>query len=233
MPDDDEYEILPLKQIKELRLEVDQLKKNPLGNTNSAKDLFEAIENLTASVNFLTDILKNAVDQIKEDEVDTAVHIKSNDNVQDKMTQLFSQNESIAKAILALSDKINEQEEKRKVHAMQQRVIQRQPMQQQPTQPRFSGPDLPPFMPFDQGPNDQGPFGIPNSNNPFQFGQAPPGLNGPNMGPPPNFGGPPGNFAGSQGNFGPMPNLPQGPPNITSGPAQPPPPEKKGFLKFI
>ena len=57
---EDDYELMPEKEIKELKKEVELLKKNPLGDSASSKDLFRAVDRLTVSLNNMMDLFKTA-----------------------------------------------------------------------------------------------------------------------------------------------------------------------------
>ncbi|HEY9701658.1 MAG TPA: hypothetical protein V6C58_04395 [Allocoleopsis sp.] len=97
--DSDDYEILPIQELEDLRREVNSLKRNNLTEGDKAKVLIESIDRLTISVNRLITILddaqKDIIDEYQQSKPVETLH------------QIAEQNEMIAKALLAISDNFN------------------------------------------------------------------------------------------------------------------------------
>ncbi|HYD03876.1 MAG TPA: hypothetical protein VEC16_06290 [Alphaproteobacteria bacterium] len=97
--DSDDYEILPMQELEDLRREVHALKRNNLTEGDKAKILIEGIDRLTISINRLITILDDANKDII-DEYQQAKPVET-------LHQLSEQNEMIAKALLSISDNLN------------------------------------------------------------------------------------------------------------------------------
>jgi hypothetical protein len=97
--DSDDYEILPIQELEDLRREVNSLKRNNLTEGDKAKILIESIDRLTISVNRLITILDDAQKDII-DEYQQAKPVET-------LHQISEQNEMIAKALLSISDNLN------------------------------------------------------------------------------------------------------------------------------
>lgn len=94
--DEEDYEILPHKELEELRHEVEELKKNPMGNVEKSQDLISEMAKLTKAVHLLIDILTHTNDEMVEEFKRTSIseHFKL----------ISDQNERIANAILSLAN---------------------------------------------------------------------------------------------------------------------------------
>jgi hypothetical protein len=97
--DSDDYELLPMQELEDLRREVHALKRNNLTEGDKAKILIEGIDRLTISINRLITILDDANKDIIE-EYQQAKPVET-------LHQLSEQNEMIAKALLSISDNLN------------------------------------------------------------------------------------------------------------------------------
>lgn len=97
--DSDDYELLPMQELEDLRREVHALKRNNLTEGDKAKILIEGIDRLTISINRLITILDDANKDII-DEYQQAKPVET-------LHQLSEQNEMIAKALLSISDNLN------------------------------------------------------------------------------------------------------------------------------
>jgi len=95
-PDSDDYELMPRQELENLRREVTILKKNNLTEGDKAKALVESMEKLTLSINRLITILDDA----EKDIIDEYQKSKP----AEKLNQLAEQNDTIAKALIVLSE---------------------------------------------------------------------------------------------------------------------------------
>ena len=109
-----EYELIPRKEILELKEQIEMLKEhknidNSVPNDLSNRDLYYAITKLQESINSLITIFKNAKAEMSKED-DTGKHIeKKLGPILSKIDELSDQNKKIAKGIIALSDLFNDQ----------------------------------------------------------------------------------------------------------------------------
>jgi len=96
--DSDDYELMPKQEIEDLRREVNSLKKNSLIEGDTGRVLIESIDRLTISINRMINILDDA----QKDIIDEYQEAKPTE----KLNQLLDQNEMIANALVAISDKL-------------------------------------------------------------------------------------------------------------------------------
>ena len=113
MPDDEEYELTPHSEIKKLKQEIERLKKNPLGQGRSAKDLLDSVDNLNKSINDLMKIFKDVAEGMKSESTSAGPGLSERDT--SKIDRMADENEKIAEGILSLADLIKENIENQKV----------------------------------------------------------------------------------------------------------------------
>ncbi|MGV8150261.1 MAG: hypothetical protein ACP5NV_00895 [Candidatus Woesearchaeota archaeon] len=97
--DDSDYELMPRKEIEQLRKEIASLRKNPYGESDKGKDLQQSIDRLNNTINKLLSILEDA----QEDIIDEYQESKP----VEKLNQILDQNETIAKALVSIHDKLS------------------------------------------------------------------------------------------------------------------------------
>lgn len=103
MENNDEYEIIPHKEILELKKEIEFLKKNPLGKSKSSENLLDSINALNNNIDNLITVFKDATKELKDEKPQT-----NDTQVNKKIEELFDQNREIAEAIVSLADMIKE-----------------------------------------------------------------------------------------------------------------------------
>lgn len=96
--DDSDYELIPKKEIEKIKKELNALKRNPYGESDRGQDLQKSIERLNNTMNKLIAILEDAQQDII-DEYNESKPIE-------KLNQILDQNETIAKALVSIHDKI-------------------------------------------------------------------------------------------------------------------------------
>jgi hypothetical protein len=99
-PNSDEYELVPRSQLEYLQREVEKLRKNPFGDSGTAKDMLSGIDMLNKNVSRLISIFETANDEIVRDYKDKA-------NTE-KISLVLEQNEKLAKGIVAIADLLKE-----------------------------------------------------------------------------------------------------------------------------
>lgn len=94
----EEYQIVNEDELKKLRSEVEQIKKNPLQDMQSSLTLIESMDRLATQVERLVQLFdqanKELYDEYSEGFKDDAK----------KLDKLITQNEKIAKGVLAVAD---------------------------------------------------------------------------------------------------------------------------------
>ncbi len=102
---DDEYDIIAPKTVSELRRQLDEMKKT---NVPDMRALQKSIQDLTAAINTMIAIFKEASEGMKVEEQEEHVVAKKIDPLISKFEDISYQNQKIAEGILALADIIKE-----------------------------------------------------------------------------------------------------------------------------
>lgn len=100
--DDSDYELMPKKEVEKLKKELNALKRNPYGESDRGQDLQKSIERLNNTMNKLIAILEDAQQDII-DEYNESKPIE-------KLNQILDQNETIAKALVSIHDKVGSED---------------------------------------------------------------------------------------------------------------------------
>lgn len=169
MADDEDYDIMPHKEIIRIKKELEELKNAK--DTTETKNIVHQINLLKTSIEDLLAIFKEAQEGFKLEEKEPD-YIK---NVMNRLETISEQNTRIAEGIVAVADMINELRFK-----MDKQVIERprpKPFEMQQPQPGF-GQQQQRSMPMPPPPSLDMDFNIP----------PPPNFDIP---PPPDFGEPP------------------------------------------
>jgi len=101
---DDDYELLPHKEIEQLRAEVERLKRNPLGDGGTQQSLMDAIAALNMNLGRLTGILQSTNDEMLKAYHDTSV--------QEELRKVRAENAKIAHGIVAVAQLVKELEDR-------------------------------------------------------------------------------------------------------------------------
>lgn len=96
--DDSDYELMPKKDIDKLKKELSTLKRNPYGESDRGKDLQQSIDKLNNTMNKLISILEDAQQDIIDEYQDSKPI--------EKLNQILDQNETIAKALVSIHEKV-------------------------------------------------------------------------------------------------------------------------------
>lgn len=157
---DDDYTLVPEKEILKLKKRIDELEKNPLGESESAQNLKDSVNSLNNTLSQMIEIFKEAQETFNS-ETEDDVLMQKLDPVFHRLDRLEEQNKKIATGILALADLVKEKmsENKHPIHHNnQQNMPQTLP---HPTPPKHSGsnsmmlppPPSPPSAPGMSGAN--------------------------------------------------------------------------------
>jgi len=97
---DDDYEILPHKELEYLRHEVERLKKSPYGDTETGETLLDSMNNLTTSINRLLAVLETANEEM--------IHDYEDNKTSKRLERLTEQNEKLAVGLVAVGELVKE-----------------------------------------------------------------------------------------------------------------------------
>ena len=98
-----DYEILPHKLLEDLKYDVEALKKKLSHPDAKMQELLLEIEMLKDSIHDLNDIFRRALETTKGDDPSGSMKV-----VTEKLSAVVSQNETIAKGMIAISDKLED-----------------------------------------------------------------------------------------------------------------------------
>ena len=105
MPDDDSYDLLPHRQINELKRQIDELKAKQ--DRASPRELVASMDSLTKTIDSLTNLFQKASQelkyQLKEEEL-----ASGKDSVHEKLDRIIEQNRIIANGMVAVSDMVKD-----------------------------------------------------------------------------------------------------------------------------
>lgn len=104
----EDFEIIPKKDIHSLREEIDSIKKNPLGDNESGSRLLNTMGNLNDSMTSMMSLFKVASQSMESEEREQEVIGKKIEPLFEKVDRVLDQNEKIAKALVAIADMIEE-----------------------------------------------------------------------------------------------------------------------------
>ncbi|MBL7051097.1 hypothetical protein ISS04_02940 [Candidatus Woesearchaeota archaeon] len=111
MADKEPFEIVPKKEVDDLKKDVRELKENPLGASSSGNELIKSVGNLTQSMDNMFELFKVANKEIKE-EASTLEFIKKItplfDNLNKKLDRLTEQHDKIAEGVVAVAEMVKE-----------------------------------------------------------------------------------------------------------------------------
>jgi hypothetical protein len=103
MGEDDEFELVSHEELEELRKEVENIKKNPLGDTTSSMNLLDSMNDLTRAIKNLVSIFENTEKELLNE--------YSKNKADYKIDRLLEQNKEIALGIVKVADMIREKTE--------------------------------------------------------------------------------------------------------------------------
>ncbi len=132
----DEYALVPEKEVRRLRDDIDSIKKNPLGSLGG-NELVESIKNLNAAINSLTELFKTAAEDLKVEERESQTIATKVEPLLEKIDMIMDQNKKIARGIVAVADMIGGVEEEKPALPQRPPAFQPRPAQMMP-------PSLPP-----------------------------------------------------------------------------------------
>ena len=100
---EEDYEILPHQLLADLKSEVEALKKKLAQPDAKANEVILEMESLKDSIQELNTIFQKALEQTKEEDLAKVIKI-----INQKVDTAVTQNETIAKGMVAISDKLED-----------------------------------------------------------------------------------------------------------------------------
>jgi hypothetical protein len=100
---DEEYELLPHKLLADLKDDVEMLRKKLNQPETKINELILEIESMKDSIHELNTVFAKALDNTKEEDPHKAIKI-----MEQKMETVLTQNETIARGMVAISDKLED-----------------------------------------------------------------------------------------------------------------------------
>src|SRR3989339_1885576 len=100
---DEEYEIFPHKVLEDLKEDIESLKKKLSEPESATQELIAEMEDLKTTIKELNTVFKEALQDIKEEDSAKLLAI-----LQNKVTSVVTQNETIARGMIAISDKLDD-----------------------------------------------------------------------------------------------------------------------------
>ena len=112
MAEEGPYEIMPYKEVVELRKQIEELKAKSSGT--GSNQLIESINRLTQQMNSMMGLFKTAAEEMRLEEKDEHFVAKKIEPLIDKLDAIIDQNQTIAEGMVAVADIIKENFGKRK-----------------------------------------------------------------------------------------------------------------------
>ena len=99
----EDYQILPQKLLQDLQTDVELLKKKLTEPETKMNELILEIETLKDSIHELTTVFDKALSDTKDEDIYGTIAQLNN-----RLDSVITQNETIAKGMIAISDKVEE-----------------------------------------------------------------------------------------------------------------------------
>ncbi|MBW2989674.1 hypothetical protein KY358_05155 [Candidatus Woesearchaeota archaeon] len=109
MAEEGSYEIMPYKEIVELKRQISELQKKT-GDTSS-KELLDSMAALTKSMNGMLQLFSSAAEEMKLEEKEEHVLSEKLGPLIEKVDSLEKQNETIAEGLVAVADMVKDMKE--------------------------------------------------------------------------------------------------------------------------
>lgn len=127
---EEDYDIVPHKEVLELKKQVEEMKQHPFGTSHEGKDMLDAIKKLSDSMDRLTGLFEEAAEQMKLEEREAEMISKRIEPLFGQMNDLVEQNRKIAKGIIAVADMVKESNQMASSRPQGQPMRQQSPYQQ-------------------------------------------------------------------------------------------------------
>ena len=99
----EDYEILPHSLLEDLKYDVEALKKKLQEPETKTNELILEIESMKDSIHELNEVFKKALDIAHDEDIFKAIQ-----NMNERINAVVTQNETIARGMIAISDKVDQ-----------------------------------------------------------------------------------------------------------------------------
>lgn len=140
----EEYELLPHQVLQDLKSEIEALKKRLSQPDAKINELLLELESLKDTTHELTTIFQKALEQVKEE--DTTSLLK---NLNQRLQTVVTQNETIARGMVAISDKVDTWIKKQELIPKPAAAMPATTPQHQMAPPAMPGPRMAPYPSFE------------------------------------------------------------------------------------
>jgi len=148
---DDNYELVPSEKLRELKKQLDSLKKSSVSGNSS--DLAESMDNLSTNINRLLEIFREATEEMKIEEKEELLIKKKLEPLLKKMDVVADNTQTIANALVDINDKLDAM--KNDIEILK-RQSSRTVIQQSPApEPKIEPAPLPKMAPIPPLPTQQ------------------------------------------------------------------------------
>jgi hypothetical protein len=100
---DDDYEIMPRKEIAELKKEIESLKRGTPSSRNTSSP-----DSVSANLAEMVKLFREATEAVKTDDEEQELIINKLGPINDKLDKLIDQNKKIAEGIIAVAEMLDE-----------------------------------------------------------------------------------------------------------------------------
>jgi len=104
----DDFEIVPEKEVSNLKKEINKLKQDPLGESEAGSKMYKTMDNLNESMTNMLNLFKIAADSMQQEEKEEVFLAEKIKPLFEKVDKVVEQNEKIAKALVAIADMIDD-----------------------------------------------------------------------------------------------------------------------------
>ncbi|MBI2129202.1 hypothetical protein HYU07_03090 [Candidatus Woesearchaeota archaeon] len=106
--ENEDYDLMPHRELMNLKRQVDEIKQNPIVNAPSGKELMNSVNDLNRSVGGLLELFKSATDEMRLEDKDQDLAVRKIDPILEKLDKVIEQNKLIAEGLVSISDMIED-----------------------------------------------------------------------------------------------------------------------------
>lgn len=104
-----DYEIMPHDKIEALRNELTRLKGERKTTEPQSRDVLEAMQNLTETLDHFMELFQAAIEEMKIEEREEELIVTELRPLHEKLDQILDQNQKIAQGIVAVADMLGKE----------------------------------------------------------------------------------------------------------------------------
>ena len=143
MAEEDTYDLMPHRQIEDLKKHFDELKKKSI----SSQEMLDSMNKLTATMDSMLKLFTQAAEELKLEEKEESDTARKTDSIIKMLEGIKYQNNTIAEGVVTVSDMIKEHKEEHKEHpSLEKHEFGKPSFGTQPPEPSFQHPPEPSFQ---------------------------------------------------------------------------------------